>query len=117
VRRPLKNAIDVGSRPYGKSLGPAKPVVGVSPGASGGFGANRRLRQSRVFLNVPAMAQPEASIGGADKLFAEDASISNPATREFMTRYLAAFGRGSRTTPPDLPGPRAGPNFGHEPRA
>ena len=37
------------------------------------------------------MQQPEAYIGGADKLFAEDGSISNPATKEFMTKYLAAF--------------------------
>lgn len=93
VPGPLKNAIDVGSRPYGKSAWAGKPgaVISVSPGAIGGFGANHHLRQSLVFLNVPAMAQPEAYIGGAHKLFAEDGSISNPATREFMTRYLAAF--------------------------
>ncbi len=89
----LKNAIDVGSRPYGKSAWAAKPaaIVSVSPGALGAFGANHHLRQSLVFLNMPAMQQPEAYIGGADKLFAEDGSISNPATQEFMTKYLAAF--------------------------
>ncbi len=89
----LKNAIDVGSRPYGKSAWAGKPgaVISVSPGALGAFGANHHLRQSLVFLNVPAMQQPEAYIGGADKLFAEDGSISNPATKEFMTKYLAAF--------------------------
>ena len=89
----LKNAIDVGSRPYGKSAWAGKPgaVISASPGALGAFGANHHLRQSLVFLNVPAMQQPEAYIGGADKLFAEDGSISNPATKEFMTKYLAAF--------------------------
>jgi len=89
----LKNAIDVASRPYGKSAWAKKPcaVVSVSPGAIGGFGANHHLRQSLVFLNVPAMQQPEAYIGGADKLFAEDGSISNPQTHDFMTKYLAAF--------------------------
>ena len=58
----LKNAIDVGSRPYGHSVWDGKPagVVSVSPGAVGGFGANHHLRQSFVFLNMPAMAQPEA---------------------------------------------------------
>ena len=88
----LKNAIDVGSRPYGKSAWAGKPgaVISVSPGVIGAFGANHHLRQSLVFLNVPAMQQPEAYIGGADKLFAEDGSISNPGTREFMTKYLAA---------------------------
>ena len=89
----LKNAIDVGSRPKGQSAWEGKPcaIVSVAPGAIGAFGANHHLRQSMVFLNMPAMQQPEAYIGGADKLFAEDGSISNPATKEFMTKYLAAF--------------------------
>ena len=58
----LKNAIDVGSRPYGQSVFSGKPgaVISVSPGAIGGFGANHHLRQSLVFLNVPCMQQPEA---------------------------------------------------------
>ncbi len=69
----LKNAIDVGSRPYGKSAWDGKPagVVSVSPGAIGGFGANHHLRQSLVFLNMPVLQQPEAYIGGANKLFDE----------------------------------------------
>src|SRR5262245_49722979 len=50
----LKNAIDVGSRPYGQSVWTGKPaaVVSVSPGATGGFGANHHLRQSLVFLDM-----------------------------------------------------------------
>jgi len=89
----LKNAIDVGSRPYGKSVWSKKPcgVISVSPGAIGGFGANHHLRQSLVFLDMPVLQQPEAYVGGADKLFADDGSISNPATKEFMGKYLAAF--------------------------
>lgn len=64
IQAPLKNAIDVGSRPYGKSMWNGKPgaIVSVSPGAIGAFGANHHLRQSLVFLNVPAMPQPEAYI-------------------------------------------------------
>jgi chromate reductase len=89
----LKNAIDVGSRPYGKSAWAGKPgaVISASPGGIGGYGANHHLRQSLVFLNVPAMAQPEAYIGAVDKLFAEDGSISNPDTRGFLQKFLAAF--------------------------
>lgn len=91
----LKNAIDVGSRPYGKSVWGGKPgaVISISPGAIGGFGANHHLRQSLVFLNVPAMQQPEAYIGSADKLFDEKGELSNPATHEFLTKYLQAFER------------------------
>jgi chromate reductase, NAD(P)H dehydrogenase (quinone) len=61
----LKNALDVGSRPYGMNAWSRKPgaVVSASPGAIGGFGANHPLRQSLVFLNVPAMPQPETYIG------------------------------------------------------
>ena len=89
----LKNAIDVASRPYGKSAWNGKPgaVISVSPGAIGGFGANHHLRQSLVFLDMPALQQPEAYIGGADKLFAADGSIANPTTKEFLGKYLAAF--------------------------
>jgi chromate reductase len=89
----LKNAIDVGSRPYGKSVWSGKPaaVVSVSPSAIGGFGANHHLRQSFVFLDMPVMQQPEAYIGGADKLFGADGSITNPSTQEFMGKFLAAF--------------------------
>jgi len=89
----LKNAIDVGSRPYGKSVWSGKPaaVVSVSPGAIGAFGANHHLRQSLVFLNMPAMQQPEAYIGGADKMFDADGKIANPATRDFLTKFMAAF--------------------------
>ncbi len=53
----LKNAIDVGSRPYGQSIWDKKPaaIVSVSPGAISGFGANHHLRQSWVFLNMPVL--------------------------------------------------------------
>src|SRR5271169_2350184 len=80
----LKNAIDIASRPWGQSAWEGKPgaIVSVSPGAIGGFGANHHLRQSLVFLNVPAMQQPEAYIGGASKLFDERGALSNDSTRD-----------------------------------
>ncbi len=89
----LKNAIDVGSRPYGKSVWDGKPgaIVSVSPGAVGGFGANHHLRQSLVFLNVPTMQQPEAYISGADKLLDAEGKLVNPGTREFLTKYMLAY--------------------------
>ena len=89
----LKNAIDVGSRPYGKSVWDRKPgaVMSVSPGAIGGFGANHHLRQSLVFLNVPTMQQPEAYIGNAASLFDDSGNLSNDSTKEFATEYMRAF--------------------------
>ena len=89
----LKNAIDIGSRPYGKSAWAGKPaaVVSVSPGAIGAFGANHHLRQSLVFLDMPCMQQPEAYIGGAAKLFDDQGRLANDATREFLVKFGAAF--------------------------
>jgi len=89
----LKNAIDVGSRPYGQSVFSGKPgaVISVSPGALGGFGANHHLRQSLVFLDVPVMQQPEAYIGGAGSLFDEAGEIANPGTKDFLVKFMAAF--------------------------
>ena len=89
----LKNAIDVGSRPYGKSVWAKKPaaVVSVSPGVIGAFGANQHLRQSFVFLDVPAMPAPEAYIGGAGTMFDEQGALTNESTRGFITKFMQAF--------------------------
>jgi chromate reductase, NAD(P)H dehydrogenase (quinone) len=89
----LKNAIDVGSRPYGKSVFNGKPgaVISISPGVIGGFGANHHLRQSLVFLNVPTMQQPEAYIGGAGSLFDDAGEIVVPGTKDFIVKFMAAF--------------------------
>lgn len=91
----LKNAIDVGSRPYGQSAWDSKPgaVVTASPGGIGGFGSNHHLRQSLVFLNVPVMAQPEAYIGGAHKLFDANGKLVNDGTRSFLEGFMQAFAK------------------------
>ena len=88
----LKNAIDVGSRPYGQSVWNGKPgaVISVSPGAIGGFGANHHLRQSLVFLNVPLLSQ-EAYVGNAYALFDETGELVSEATTDFLRNYGAAF--------------------------
>jgi chromate reductase len=89
----LKNAIDVGSRPYGKSAWAGKPaaVMSVSPGTYGGFGANHHLRQSLVFLDMPAMQQPEAYIAKAGDIFDEQGSLTKESTRELAAKFLQAF--------------------------
>ena len=90
----LKNALDVGSRPSGQSVWNGKPggVVTAAAGQAGGFGANHHLRQSLMYLNIPTMQQPEAYIGGADKLFDADGRLVVDATRAFLERYMNAFG-------------------------
>jgi chromate reductase, NAD(P)H dehydrogenase (quinone) len=89
----LKNALDVGSRPKGKSVWDGKPgaVVSVSPGNLSGFGANHHLRQSLVFLNVPTMQQPEAYIGNVAALFDAQGKIGDEKTNAFLRSIVDAF--------------------------
>ena len=89
----LKNAIDVGSRPYGKSVFSRKPaaVASVTGGALGAFGANHHLRQSLVFLDMPTLQQPELYIGGAPKLFDEQGRLINDDTRKLLQTFIDAF--------------------------
>jgi chromate reductase len=92
IPAPLKNAIDVGSRPYGSSIWSGKPgaIVSVSPGALAAFGANHHLRQSLVFLDVPCMQQPEAYLGNIATQFEGD-KLTNDKTAEFLQKFITAF--------------------------
>jgi chromate reductase len=89
----LKNALDVGSRPYGSSAWDRKPgaVASLSPGGIGGFGANHHLRQSLVFLNVPVMQQPEAYWGGAGTFFDDQGKLFNEGTKKVMSTFITAY--------------------------
>lgn len=89
----LKNALDVGSRPYGKSLWNAKPcaIVSASIGAIGGFGANHHLRQSMVFLNTPCLQQPEVYLSYVDKLFNETGDLINEDTKTFLSQFMQTY--------------------------
>lgn len=89
----LKNALDVGSRPYGHSVWDGKPtaVVSGSAGAIGGFGANHHLRQSLVFLNMPCMAQPEAYISSFNDMFDENDTVKSEGTRKFLGSFMQAY--------------------------
>ncbi|NLE24364.1 MAG: NAD(P)H-dependent oxidoreductase [Clostridiaceae bacterium] len=89
----IKNALDVGSRPYGKSIWNGKPgaVISVSPGALGGFGANHHLRQALVFLNVPTMQQPEAYIGDITDIMDEAGNIKDQSTLEYLKSIMESF--------------------------
>ncbi|KRN27502.1 NAD(P)H-dependent oxidoreductase [Liquorilactobacillus mali] len=89
----LKNALDVGSRPYGASVWDKKPaiILSVSPGAISGFGANHHLRQSLVFLNMPTIQQPELYIGNVTELLDDDLKITNEGTIKFLGSAMVTF--------------------------
>ncbi len=88
----LKNAIDVGSRPYGSSAWEGKPgaVASISQGAIGGFGANHHLRQSLVFLDVPVLQQPEIYLGSVQKAFV-DGQLKDDGVRSLLANFLKRF--------------------------
>jgi len=90
----LKNAIDVGSRPYGQSVFDKKPaaIVTASPGSIGGFGSNHQIRQSCVFLNMPVMQQPEAYLGHVnDDSFDESGCLKDGPLKDLVTTLAHSF--------------------------
>ena len=91
----LKNAIDVGSRPYGKSVWSGKPcaVASTSPGAIGGFGANHHLRQCLVFLDMPVLQQPEMYLGAIDKLVEAGGKVAGDSGKQLLSKFLDTFAR------------------------
>ena len=90
----LKNAIDVGSRPYGQSVFDQKPaaIVTASPGSVGGFGSNHQIRQAAVFLNMPVMQQPEAYLGHVSgDSFDADGCLKEGPLKEIVINLACAF--------------------------
>lgn len=89
----LKNAIDVGSRPYGQNAWAGKPgaIVSFSTGAMGGFGVNHHLRQCLVFVDVPTMQQPEVYLGNADDVIDGRGRMVNESAEDFLRQFMAAF--------------------------
>ena len=90
----LKNAIDVGSRPYGQSVFDKKPaaIVTASPGNIGGALANHQIRQSCVFLNMPVMQQPEAYLGRVtDDAFDDSGCLRDGPLKDVITALAHAF--------------------------
>jgi chromate reductase len=89
----LKNAVDIGSRPYGRSVWSRKPaaVLSTSPGALGAFGANHHLRQCLVFLDMPTLQQPECYMGAVDTLLNEAGRIVLPSAQDHLINFMRQF--------------------------
>ena len=90
----MKNAVDVGSRPYGQSVFHKKPaaIVSASPGSIGGFGANHQLRQACVFLDMPVMQQPEAYLGHVtDDSFDGEGHLPEGPLKDLVAKLAHAF--------------------------
>ncbi|NLB91296.1 MAG: NAD(P)H-dependent oxidoreductase [Clostridiales bacterium] len=88
----LKNALDIGSRPFGKSVWNQKTalIVSQATGAIGGFGANHHLRQVLTFLNIQPVQQPELYLGMVNK-YIENGKIANQDTLALLQKGVDAF--------------------------
>ena len=86
----LKNAIDWCARPYGDSAWKGKPVaiMGASPGVLGTARAQYHLRQTLVFLDMPAVNQPEVMIAGAASKFDANGNLSDDMAKKLISQLL-----------------------------
>ena len=89
----LKNAIDIGSRPYGKSSFQGRPIgfFGTSPGAHGGVSAVKHLQQIMPGIAGPIMQQPEAYAGGLGDAFDANGELTKDALKQFLSTWLQSF--------------------------
>jgi chromate reductase len=89
----LKNAIDIGSRPWGTNSFAGKPagVLGISVGAIGTALAQAHLRNVLAYLDVPTLAQPEVFMQMKDGLIDDDGNIGNDDTRKFLQGFVDKY--------------------------
>src|SRR5690349_20736615 len=86
----LKNAIDWGSRPWGRNSFTRKPsaIIGTSPGKIGTAVAQAHLRSIMAFCNSPLMNSIEAYIQFDKGLITDDGEVTNASTSEFLRNYM-----------------------------
>ncbi len=89
----LKNAVDWGSRPWGKNTWAGKPagLAGISVGAIGTAVAQSHLRSILTMLGMSLMGQPEVYLTGHTDFFAANGHISSEKTCDFLRKFLSAF--------------------------
>lgn len=89
----LKNALDVGSRPWGKSIWTGKPaaVASSSVGALGGYGANNNLKYVLSYLDMPVMGQPELYVGSVMAVYDEAGAVKDPGLAALFSSFMSTF--------------------------
>ncbi len=89
----LKNAIDIGSRPWGKNSFAGKPssVIGISVGATGTALAQQHLRNVLGYLDTPTLGQPEVFLKHTDGFFDADGGIASDGTRKFLQGWMDRY--------------------------
>lgn len=89
----LKNAIDVGSRPYGKSSfnGKAVGIISNSPGPLGGVSAAKHLQTILPGISGPILQQPEVYLNGVGDAFDDKGQLIKESLQKVLQQYIDAF--------------------------
>jgi chromate reductase, NAD(P)H dehydrogenase (quinone) len=89
----LKNAIDVGSRPYGKSsfLGKPTGIISNSPGPLGGVNAAKHLQQILPGIAGSIMGQPEIYLNGVGDAVDDKGNLVKEGLQKVLQQYIDAF--------------------------
>ncbi|EIL89815.1 MAG: NAD(P)H-dependent oxidoreductase [Rhodanobacter sp.] len=90
----LKNALDLGSRPWGTNSFAGKPggVIGASIGATGSALAQQHLRNVLAYLDVVLLAQPEVYVQFKDDtLIDAEGRVSNEGTQKFLQGFVDRY--------------------------
>jgi len=89
----LKNAIDVASRPYGKSSFLGKPVgiISNSPGPLGGVNAAKHLQNILPGISGPILGQPEIYLNGVGDAFDDKGQLIKESLQAVLKQYLNAY--------------------------
>ena len=89
----LKNALDIGSRPWGTNSFAGKPgaAIGISVGATGASMAQQHLRNVLLYLDVTLLGQPEVYVQFKEGLIDDEGTIGNPDTQKFLQGFVDRY--------------------------
>ncbi|MEO6842538.1 MAG: NADPH-dependent FMN reductase [Bradyrhizobium sp.] len=89
----LKNAIDVASRPYGKSSFLGKPVgiMSNSPGPLGGVSAAKHLQNILPGISGPILGQPEIYLNAVGDAFDDKGACTKESLQAVLKQYIDAY--------------------------
>lgn len=90
----LKNAIDWGSRPWGRNSFAHKPaaIIGASPGGTGTAIMQSSMRSVMSFLEMPQLNSPEGYITFNSAYFEDDGEVTHDSTADFLRHYMEEYG-------------------------
>jgi chromate reductase len=89
----LKNAIDVASRPYGKSsfLGKPTGIISNSPGPLGGVNAAKTLQNVLPGISGPILGQPEVYLNNVGDAFDDKGELTKDSLKTVLKQYIDAY--------------------------